>query len=71
MNTEEIRAFQKQIGTAAWKIDFYDFAERIGQSPQHAHTQTMWAAFTNLNKALNRFDAETLGKIVEGFEHPA
>lgn len=67
MTKEEVAKLQKTIGTAAWKMDFYDFAERVGQSPQHAHTQTMWAAFTNLNKALNRFDAETLSRILEGF----
>lgn len=67
MSTEEIRAFQKQVGTAAWRLNFDDFSTRLGQDPRHAHTQEMWKAWVVLNKAFNRFDAETLSRIIEGY----
>lgn len=59
-----VRDFQRAFGTAQWKLDLYRFAEAIDQDPNQQYTQSLFRAFTDANKALNRFDTETLTRIL-------
>lgn len=61
---DEVRNFQRAFGTAQWKLDLYKFAEAINQDPTQQYTQSLFRTFTDANKALNRFDVETLTKIL-------
>ena len=64
MQISEIKAFQKYVGHAAWSLNLDDFAKRIGSSAEHEYTRTKFKEFSELNRVLGRFDAETLGKII-------
>lgn len=64
MDAQQVRDFQRAFGTAQWKLDLYKFAEAIGEDPTHQHAQSLFRAFTDANKALNRFDAEMLAKVI-------
>lgn len=64
ITSEEVRKFQRAIGTAQWKLDLWHFARAIDEDPGHQHAQSLFRAFTDANKALNRFDTETLAKIL-------
>jgi hypothetical protein len=64
MQISEIKAFQKWVGHAAWNLNLDAFAERIGSSPEHEYTRSKFREFTELNRSLSRFDAETLGRII-------
>jgi hypothetical protein len=64
MMISEIKAFQRAVGHAAWNLNLDAFAVRIGSSPDHEYTQSKFREFTELNRQLTRFDAETLGKII-------
>lgn len=64
MQISEIKAFQRAVGHAAWNLNLDAFAERIGSSSDHEYTRSKFLEFTELNKNLSRFDAETLGKII-------
>lgn len=66
---EQVRSFQRALSTAQWKLDLYKFATAIDEDPRHQHAQSMFRVFTDANKAINRFDAETLTKILNATEH--
>lgn len=64
MLISEIKAFQKAVSYAAWNLNLDAFAERIGSSPEHEYTRNKFREFTELNRSLSRFDAETLGRVI-------
>jgi hypothetical protein len=64
MTADQIIEFKEGIGTAAWRMDLWRFAEIIGSDPSHLYTQDKFKQLSVLNKALAQFDAETLAKII-------
>ena len=62
--SDQVRDFKEGIGRAAWKMDLWRFAEILGSDASHVYTQEKFKDLSALNKALGRFDAETLTKIV-------
>jgi len=64
MTTDQIIEFKEGIGTAAWRMDLWRFAEIIGSDSGHVYTQEKFKQLSTLNKALAQFDAETLAKII-------
>jgi hypothetical protein len=64
MTTDQVIEFKEGIGTAAWKMDLWRFAEIIGSDSSHAYTQDKFRQLSALNKALAQFDAETLARII-------
>lgn len=64
MTTDQIIEFKKGIGSAVWKMDLRRFAEIIDSDARHQYTQDKFKELSMLSKALSRFDAETLAKII-------
>ena len=64
MKAEQIKQFQKAVGGASWKLDLWRFAEAIGSSADHDYVKDKFREFQSLSKALNRFDPETLAKVL-------
>ena len=64
MDAEQVKQFQKAVGTAHWKLGLEKFAEAIGSDPSHDHAQAKFQDFNHLSRALNRFDPETLAKVI-------
>jgi len=64
MTTDQIIEFKEGIGTAAWRMDLWRFAEIIGSDSSHVYTQEKFKQLSALSKALAQFDAETLTKII-------
>ena len=61
---EEVKQFQKAVGTAAWKLDLWKFAEAMGQDADHEYTKDKFRQLNALSKAMSAFDTETLTKII-------
>ena len=70
MDAEQIKQLQKAVGVAQWKLGLDKFAEAIGSSPDHDYTRDKFREFQSLNKALNRFDPETLAKVLTAGAEP-
>ena len=68
MTPEEIKQFQRAVGKASWTMDLWKFAEALGQDVDHEHTKEKFRQFQELNKALSRFDPETLAKLINAVE---
>lgn len=64
LSTGEVKQFQRAISTAAWKLDLWKFAEAVGSDASHDYTKDLFKQFSELSRAVNRFDAETLTKII-------
>lgn len=64
ISVEEIKQVQKAIGSASWRLDLWKFAEAVGGDASHDYTKDLFKQFSELSRAVNRFDAETLTKIV-------
>lgn len=64
LSTGEVKQFQRAISTAAWKLDLWKFAEAVGNDASHDYTKDLFKQFSELSRAVNRFDAETLTKII-------
>jgi hypothetical protein len=64
MEAEQVKQFQKAVGTAQWKLGLDKFADAIGSSPEHDYMRDKFREFQALNTALNRFDPETLAKVI-------
>lgn len=60
----EIKQFQRAISTAAWKLDLWKFAEVLGSNADHDWTKEKFKEFSELNRAINKFDVETLTRII-------
>lgn len=64
MDADQIKQFQQAVGTAQWKLGLDRFADAIGSSPEHNSTREQFHDFNLLSRALNRFDPETLAKVI-------
>jgi hypothetical protein len=64
MNTHEIKSFQQAVSTAAWALDLWSFANRLGSDADHAYTKDKFRELSELNRKLSAFDPETLSKII-------
>jgi hypothetical protein len=64
MDAEQVKQFQQAVGAAHWKLGLEKFAEAIDSDPNHSYTQSKFQDFQFLSKALNRFDPETLAKVI-------
>lgn len=64
ITAEQIKEVQKAINTASWKMDLWKFAEAVGHEAGHDWTKDKFKQFSELSRAFNRFDTETLTMIV-------
>lgn len=62
MNAQQVKEFQTAVSTTHWKLDFNEFCNRTGFVGDYAKNK--WNEWQSLNQALNKFDAETLAKII-------
>lgn len=61
---EQVKEFQTAIGTAAWKMDLWRFAEVVGHDADHDWTKDKFKQLNALSKSLSAFDADLLTKVI-------
>lgn len=71
ITSDEIRTFKEGVGMAAWHTDLWRFTAIIGHDAGHEYTQEKFRELSTLSKALARFDADTLAKIINAATEPA
>jgi hypothetical protein len=64
ITTDQIAEFKTALATAAWKMDLWTFARICDFDADHVYTQGKFLELNQLVKALGKFDAETLTKII-------
>jgi hypothetical protein len=64
MDASEIKQLQESVGKAYWNMNLDQFADALSMDAEHGYTQDKFRGFQNFAKALSRFDAETLTKIL-------
>jgi len=64
MTPEQVKEFQKAIGVAEWKLDLWRFAEALGSDADHDYIKEKFRALQDLNRALSKFDAATLARVI-------
>lgn len=64
----EVKTFQEAISKAEWELDLFRFAEVIGSDHSHDYTKDKFRQLNALSAAVNKFDAETLTKILNAVE---
>lgn len=61
---DQVIDFKEGVGAAAWKMDLWTFARVTGFDADHVYTQGKFLELSQLSKALGKFDADTLTKII-------
>lgn len=64
MNAQQVKEFQTAVFETDWKLDFNEFCNRTGFVGEYAKNK--WREWQAINEAVNKFDAETLSKILGG-----
>jgi len=59
-----VKEFKEKIASAAWNQNIFQFCERAGFDPKSDYAQEKFQAFQELAALLNKFDSETLARVI-------